>query len=77
MFRVVRRMRLKGFWMVGWSVVDGNIWLSGKDMGILKIVGLRQLIWVMLSRLFLSIWLSPFLGSQGPGGGVVLGIDLA
>ena len=44
-------------------------------MGTMKIVGLRQLIWEMLSRLLLSIWLSPFLGSQGPGGGVVLGIQ--
>ena len=75
MFRVVWSMRLKGFWIVGWFVVVRNIWLSGKVMGTMKIVGLRQLIWETLSRLLLSIWLSPFLGSQGPGGGVVLGIQ--
>ena len=76
MFRVVWSMRLKGFWIVGWFVVVRNIWLSGKAMETLKIRGLRQLIWEMLRKLLLSMRFSPFLGSQGPGGGVVLGIEL-
>ena len=76
MCRVSRNMKLKGLLIVGWFVVVGNIWLSGKVMGTLKIRGLRQLIWEMLRKLLLSMRLSPFLGSQGPGGGVVLGIEL-
>ena len=68
-----RNMKLKGLLVVGWFVVLGNIWLNGKVMMSMKICGLRRLTWAMLSRLWLSIRLSPFLGSQGPGGGVVLG----
>ena len=75
-FRVSWSMRLKGCLIVGWFVVHGNIWLSGKDMGIMRTSGFGQLTWVMLRKLSLSIRLSPFLGSQGPGGGVVLGSDL-
>ena len=76
MFRVSRNLRLKGLLVVGWFVVHGNIWLSGKVTGTMRTSGFGQLIWEMLSRLLLSIRLSPFLGSQGPGGGVVLGNDL-
>ena len=74
-FRVSWSMRLKGCLIVGLFVVHGNIWLSGKDMGIMRTSGFGQLTWVMLRKLSLSIRLSPFLGSQGPGGGVVLGSD--
>ena len=57
-------------------MVNGNIWLSGKDMGSMKTNGSRRLTWAMLRKQFRIIRLSPFLGSQGPGGGVVLGNDL-
>ena len=45
-------------------------------MVIMKISGLELVIWAMLRRPSLSIRLSPFLGSQGPGGGEVLGSEI-
>ena len=74
--RVSRSMKLKGCLIAGWFVVNGNIWLNGRAMVIMKISGLKLLIWAMLRMPSLSIRLSPFLGSQGPGGGVVLGSEI-
>ena len=41
-------MRLKRSLMFVLFVVIRNIWLNGKGIMILKIVGLRKAIWVML-----------------------------
>ena len=45
-------------------------------MASLRTAGLRLLIWAMLGKLLGTLSVGrPCLGSQGPGGGVVLGFD--
>ena len=72
---VMRSLRLRRFWICGFIMGIGSFYVSGKDTGSMKILGLMSTIWEMLSRFYVS-FCRPFLGSKGPEGGVVLGIDL-
>ena len=71
-----RNLRLRSCLEAVWHVARSSICVSGKDMAILRIVGLMRVIWVMLGSWLLSLSVGrPCLGSQGPEGGVVLGFD--
>ncbi len=61
--------------MIECTMVVSSILLVGKVMTLLKINGLTSLICCML-RLLLDCNGPPCLGSQGLGGGVVLGLEL-
>ena len=73
---VLRSLRLKGYYRVVWHVAKSSIFASGKVMVILRILGCMHRIWAMQGNQFGSLSVcSPCLGSQGPGGGVVLGLE--
>ena len=71
-----KNLKFQRYCQVVWYVAKNSIFVVGKVMGILKILGLIVAICRMLKNLCMTLSvLCPWLGSQGPGGGVVLGLD--
>ena len=75
MLKVVRSLKLIPFCLIGFTRDVNSIWLVGKVIVHLKTSGLILLICSMLRMLLINIG-SPCLGSQGLGGGVVLGLEI-
>ena len=75
MLKVVRSLKLIVFCLIEFTRDVSSIWLVGKVIVHLKISGLMLLICRTLSKPLSSIGY-PCLGSQGLGGGVVLGLEI-
>lgn len=73
---VSRNLKLKILLMLDMFVIRSSIYVNGKDMAILKTLGLGQVIWVMHKSQQRSLKILSCLGSQETDGGVVLGSDL-
>ena len=72
----LKSMRSPEYCLTVWHVVKNNIWLVGKDMMIMRILGSLLLLCKMLRILSVCMKIvCLLLGSRRPGGGVVLGLE--
>jgi hypothetical protein len=72
----LKSSRSPEFWVTAWHVVSTSICVDGKDMMTMKTLGSLLLIWGMPRNLLKCMnRVCLRLGSQRPGGGVVLGLE--